>query len=493
MRIGCFEVDLIWNNGFTVAEVGCGRARLPRAAALRNVRGGLDAWMRVTLMIDGCLHHEKSIRNVYDKNYTEKAEELSHALTLPDDLAPGIHKASVLFLSGTDRGEEHVIFRVYPANTAPTGFDQACFLPAWMSESDELRGFAAAAIGDAETAEARLRALYEALRQKRPAYSPVPTTTVSDCESVFSCEYTLEHGGSCMDLSLLMASLIRLAGERPALLMYPRHITVGCLTGDDPFDTDWDRKSILSRIERGTLLPVEVTGVCGGAERLDFAAARRSAAEFLKASHGCVLVDVTYALENYGLRPVMLTGDGVNEETEAQEPPARPRPPIAEGLRFRVTGNGCAVSGMGPGVMPPDFSMPETWQGRRVTLIAGQAFKGSRIRYIALPDGVTAIGEEAFLNCAALQAVILPERLTELGRCAFCGTGLREIALPATLEHIPYAAFFNCPDLESVTLPEGLKSIAANAFGNCPKLKAVRIPASVERIDANAFDASCEL
>ena len=51
---------------------------------------------------------------------------------------------------------------------------------------------------------------------------------------------------------------------------------------------------------------------------------------------------------------------------------------------------------------------------------------------IALPAGITSIGESAFRECASLTSIALPAVLTSLGQDAFYGcASLTSIALPA--------------------------------------------------------------
>ena len=43
------------------------------------------------------------------------------------------------------------------------------------------------------------------------------------------------------------------------------------------------------------------------------------------------------------------------------------------------------------------------------------------MRTVRIPDGVTSIGEEAFVGCMSLVEVDLPESVVEIGRGAFRG------------------------------------------------------------------------
>ena len=66
---------------------------------------------------------------------------------------------------------------------------------------------------------------------------------------------------------------------------------------------------------------------------------------------------------------------------------------------------------------------------------------------------VTSIGNEAFLCCADLQSVVIPEGVVSLGRNAFWG----------------------CYALESVSIPDSLVSAGGQIFASCRKLKTIEI------------------
>ena len=88
-----------------------------------------------------------------------------------------------------------------------------------------------------------------------------------------------------------------------------------------------------------------------------------------------------------------------------------------------------------------------------------------------IPDGVTAIGREAFDFCY----------------------GLESLSIPGSVKEIAGSAFNSCIGLTSLTLAEGVETIGAGAFGDCYQLKKVVLPASVKSIGWNAFNSSTHL
>ena len=81
-------------------------------------------------------------------------------------------------------------------------------------------------------------------------------------------------------------------------------------------------------------------------------------------------------------------------------------------------------------------------------------FQGSLAETVTLPNGLTAVEEEAFFGDASLEAVLLPEGIETIGSKAFAGTGLTAIDLPVSLKIIADDAF-DGPEKVSVTAEKG--------------------------------------
>ena len=136
------------------------------------------------------------------------------------------------------------------------------------------------------------------------------------------------------------------------------------------------------------------------------------------------------------------------------------------------------------------------------------------IKKIVIGEGVTEIGQNAFMYTSALTEISLPSTLRTIGNSAFVDTALTSITLPEGLETIGGYAFEYADELTSLTIPgtvtsignyalsgafsplasaenvltvcEGVTSIPAQ-FANGSNLKKVILPASVTEIDSGAF------
>ena len=107
-------------------------------------------------------------------------------------------------------------------------------------------------------------------------------------------------------------------------------------------------------------------------------------------------------------------------------------------------------------------------------------------RHVTIPNGVTEIGEGAFLRCVNLTSVSLPDTLTTVGESAFCYTDLESVNIPGSLTVIPEDMFFEVRSLNYVTLNEGTTRIESGAFAYCGPDVMV-IPSTVEYIGSMAF------
>ena len=91
-----------------------------------------------------------------------------------------------------------------------------------------------------------------------------------------------------------------------------------------------------------------------------------------------------------------------------------------------------------------------------------------REKEVTIPDGVTAIGEEAFSWCSRLTNIVIPESVTAIGRCAFSNCGrLTSIVIPDSVTAIGEEAFWYCSRLTSIVIPDSVTAIGYGAFIGC--------------------------
>ena len=151
------------------------------------------------------------------------------------------------------------------------------------------------------------------------------------------------------------------------------------------------------------------------------------------------------------------------------------------------------------------------------TAINTEAFLGSGLEYIVIPQNVKTIGNKAFGDCFNLVEVLVdglnatfrsedgivynkttgalvfvPCAMTDIGidvgelllngitAYAFYGvTGIEHITVPEGVTTIPANAFYGFTSLKSVSLPSTLKSIGDYAFAYCTSLESITLPDSI--------------
>ena len=120
-------------------------------------------------------------------------------------------------------------------------------------------------------------------------------------------------------------------------------------------------------------------------------------------------------------------------------------------------------------------------------------------------EGVTRIGSSAFADCDNIQKLdYWPEKLESLGGSAFrnckglsevtlpnsltsSGEGLSEVTLPNSLTSSGDFLFAECPNLKKVSFEEGTKKIYSGILRDATSVKEILLPDSVEEIESYAF------
>lgn len=109
-----------------------------------------------------------------------------------------------------------------------------------------------------------------------------------------------------------------------------------------------------------------------------------------------------------------------------------------------------------------------------------------------VPDGIIAIGDQAFSGCSSLYSIIIPETVKTIGDHAFneCHN-LVFVELPDSVSSIGGFAFSYCKHLQEIKIPNSVTTIEAGAFYDCTGLESVEIPDSVVSFGKLVF-SGCE-
>ncbi len=112
------------------------------------------------------------------------------------------------------------------------------------------------------------------------------------------------------------------------------------------------------------------------------------------------------------------------------------------------------------------------------------------LKNITLPSTLETIGDFVFYKSSALESVNIPSSVKTIELQAFYGTGLKSVVIPNGVTILAPSVFEGCKNLSSVSIPDSVLKIDARAFFGCTSLNSVLIPNSVKEIGARAFAES---
>ena len=127
---------------------------------------------------------------------------------------------------------------------------------------------------------------------------------------------------------------------------------------------------------------------------------------------------------------------------------------------------------------PEDLVIPTDFGRYTATKIGYQAFYmaygNSLIKSLTIPEGITHIGDSAFLGNYLIGNVTFPSTLVHIGEGAFQYCGFTTVVVPNSVTSIGWGAFanapvsWNMPEITSITLGTGLQTIPEDLFANHP-------------------------
>ncbi len=126
----------------------------------------------------------------------------------------------------------------------------------------------------------------------------------------------------------------------------------------------------------------------------------------------------------------------------------------------------------------------------RIGKIDASAFRDINIDSVRFPDGLSYIGNNAFLNALSLgdvvaDKVVIPDTVTYLGNSAFDSSGLKYLQIGSGITTLQGHVFYNT-NIEYVIIPSSVTTISTHVFSGCTSLKYIYIPSSVTTINASS-------
>lgn len=144
-----------------------------------------------------------------------------------------------------------------------------------------------------------------------------------------------------------------------------------------------------------------------------------------------------------------------------------------------------------------DYAFADTpiteFSGDGLKTLGSGVFAGcSFLQTIELADGITAMGDETFINCSALTTVTLPS-LENLGAYTFRGaSSLQTVVFGANAKTTGTYTFTYTP-VKNVTLGNLVKTIGEGIFAGAERLQSLTLPADVTAIERSAFEGASAL
>ena len=200
------------------------------------------------------------------------------------------------------------------------------------------------------------------------------------------------------------------------------------------------------------------------------------------------------------------------------------------GISYTRTGNSLYVTGCDP--KAKELNIPEKSGDLQVAGLWADAFAGSSVETVTLPDTIAYLPEGAFRNAAHLKTVKFSNKIESIPNDCFDGctaltslpaeniryinrggfrgctslnistwgsleymytgafegcTALTSFSIPDKMTEVPNACFKNCTSLKNIELNDKITWIGVEAFDGCSALTTIRIPAECGYISAAAF------
>ncbi|MGN1264130.1 MAG: leucine-rich repeat protein, partial [Prevotella sp.] len=122
-----------------------------------------------------------------------------------------------------------------------------------------------------------------------------------------------------------------------------------------------------------------------------------------------------------------------------------------------------------------------------VTNIQSDIFKFSDITTISIPSTIKELESGTFTYCYKLTKAVLPNNMTTIPNEFFLNcTALNDVNFPDSLRRIESAAFYKTA-ITSINLPDSIYYIADYAFMACNKVGDIHLPSALETVGERAF------
>ena len=146
-------------------------------------------------------------------------------------------------------------------------------------------------------------------------------------------------------------------------------------------------------------------------------------------------------------------------------------------------------------------TIPSAIDKKKIVAIKAEAFKGTKVVSVKFENESIDLEDSVFNGNTTIQEVTLPQNITYVPKNCFMNcTALVKVTMPDTITYIGEFAFYGCTNLTKLpsdaeldgllALPKSLKEVCNNAFYECKEIETVKVSDKLERIGDNAFRSS---
>ena len=168
---------------------------------------------------------------------------------------------------------------------------------------------------------------------------------------------------------------------------------------------------------------------------------------------------------------------------------AKTKGSVGLAIEANDTDKTCIIIGRG-GCLDSEIIIPREINGYTVVEISTAAFEQDEIiTKLVISSPIHAINSSAFMCCPLLQSVTINANTIHTHAFAYCDN-LQEVALTSTLE-IGGSAFLNCLALESIIIPKSTSLIDDDAFFGCP-IKTIVLESPYSVLGTRVFSSNSE-
>lgn len=164
-------------------------------------------------------------------------------------------------------------------------------------------------------------AVYEALRQLGITYRTAPASFEETGQKIRTVADVLEgRQGNCLDLSVTYAACLEAAGLRPLIFLTEGHAFGGFLAAEERLDTAaaTETNLLVSLVDAGKAVPVELTGIGPGEQTTDFpTAVELGMAHLRRPEHRLRGVVDVHLAHRTGIQPLPSTDTAFEADVDA--------------------------------------------------------------------------------------------------------------------------------------------------------------------------------